>query len=98
MPGSASCSSALCLFHFFFKLYFLKYVDIYLTGILKLYAGVLEKMDFIHMAQFLTKLPEDICGDKLFKEVDSVRMSIDKRGFLAAHAFFKDLAENTSLS
>ncbi|XP_005090343.1 TBC1 domain family member 12 [Aplysia californica] len=67
-------------------------------GILKLYEVVLMKMDFIHMAQFLTKLPEDICADHLFKEVDGVRMNIDKRGFHAVHAFFKDLHENTSLS
>ncbi|GFS07433.1 TBC1 domain family member 14 [Elysia marginata] len=60
-------------------------------AILKLYEAVLLKMDFIHIAQFLTKLPENISGDQLFKEIESVRMSIDKRGFLAVHAFFKDL-------
>ena len=53
-------------------------------------------MDFIHMAQFLTKLPEDICADRLFKAVEGVRMSIDKRGFHAVHAFFKDLHETTA--
>lgn len=60
-------------------------------AILKLYEAVLLKMDFIHIAQFLTKLPENISGDQLFKEIESVRMSIDKRGFQAVHAFFKDL-------
>ncbi|GFN83403.1 TBC1 domain family member 14 [Plakobranchus ocellatus] len=65
-------------------------------AILKLYEAVLLKMDFIHVAQFLTKLPENISGDQLFKELESVRMSIDKRGFQAVHAFFKDLHAGTS--
>ncbi|GFN83366.1 TBC1 domain family member 14 [Plakobranchus ocellatus] len=62
--------------------------------ILKLYEAVLLKMDFSD--QFLTKLPENISGDQLFKELESVRMSIDKRGFQAVHAFFKDLHAGTS--
>ncbi|KAK3743038.1 hypothetical protein RRG08_063904 [Elysia crispata] len=65
-------------------------------AILKLYEAVLLKMDFIHIAQFLTKLPENISGDQLFKEIESVRMSIDKRGFQAVYAFFKDLHGGSS--
>lgn len=64
---------------------------IFFPAILKIHESVLLKMDFIHAAQFLTKLPEDVSCEQLFKEIDSVRMSIDKRGFHAVHAFFKDL-------
>uniref|UniRef100_A0A3P8ZH78 Rab-GAP TBC domain-containing protein n=1 Tax=Esox lucius TaxID=8010 RepID=A0A3P8ZH78_ESOLU len=35
-------------------------------GILRLYEDVLLQMDFIHSAQFLTRLPEDIASDRLF--------------------------------
>ncbi|CAL1534076.1 unnamed protein product [Lymnaea stagnalis] len=65
-------------------------------AILNIYESILLKMDFIHVAQFLTKLPEDISGDQLFKEVENVRMQIDKRGFQAVHAFFKDLHDTVS--
>ena len=50
------------------------------------------------MAQFLTKLPENISADSLFKEVENVRMSIDKKGFNVVHAGFRDLQENAPLS
>lgn len=65
-------------------------------AILNIYESILLKMDFIHVAQFLTKLPEDISGEQLFKEVENVRMQIDKRGFQAVHAFFKDLHDTVS--
>ncbi|GAB6023284.1 hypothetical protein CHUAL_008095 [Chamberlinius hualienensis] len=50
-------------------------------GILRLYDDILLNMEFIHLAQFLTKLPEDIGSDELFKSIESIRMVIDKRSF-----------------
>ncbi|XP_044276016.1 TBC1 domain family member 12 [Varanus komodoensis] len=43
-------------------------------GILRLYEDILLQMDFIHIAQFLTKLPEDITSEKLFTCITSVQM------------------------
>ncbi|KAM6441704.1 TBC1 domain family member 12 isoform 2-T2 [Liasis olivaceus] len=43
-------------------------------GILKLYEDILLQMDFIHIAQFLTKLPEDITSEKLFTCITSIQM------------------------
>ncbi|XP_043912592.1 TBC1 domain family member 12 isoform X2 [Protopterus annectens] len=43
-------------------------------GILRLYEDVLLQMDFIHIAQFLTKLPEDITPEKLFNCIAAVQM------------------------
>ena len=35
-------------------------------GILRLYEDLLLQMDFIHVAQFLTRLPDDMLSDRLF--------------------------------
>uniref|UniRef100_A0ABM5G184 TBC1 domain family member 12 isoform X1 n=1 Tax=Pogona vitticeps TaxID=103695 RepID=A0ABM5G184_9SAUR len=43
-------------------------------GILRLYEDILLQMDFIHIAQFLTKLPEDITSEKLFSCITSIQM------------------------
>ncbi|XP_054839612.1 TBC1 domain family member 12 isoform X2 [Eublepharis macularius] len=43
-------------------------------GILRLYEDILLQMDFIHIAQFLTKLPEDITSEKLFACIASIQM------------------------
>ncbi|KAL4640066.1 TBC1 domain family member 12-like [Arapaima gigas] len=43
-------------------------------GILRLYEDVLLQMDFIHIAQFLTRLPEDIAPEKLFGCIAAVQM------------------------
>ncbi|XP_036407833.1 TBC1 domain family member 14 isoform X2 [Megalops cyprinoides] len=43
-------------------------------GILKLYEDILTKMDFIHNAQFLTKLPEDIAAEELFSAIATIQM------------------------
>ncbi|XP_028657707.1 TBC1 domain family member 14 isoform X2 [Erpetoichthys calabaricus] len=43
-------------------------------GILKLYEDILTKMDFIHIAQFLTKLPEDIPTEELFAAIAAIQM------------------------
>lgn len=43
-------------------------------GVLKLFQDILTKMDFIHMAQFLTRLPEDLPAEELFASVATVQM------------------------
>jgi hypothetical protein len=53
----------------------------YFSGILKLHEDILLNMDFIHLAQFLTRLPENISSDELFQALDSINMTIDKRKF-----------------
>lgn len=50
-------------------------------GILHLYQKVLEKLDFLHGAQFLTKLPEDMSSDQLFRSIQCVNTSIGKVTF-----------------
>ncbi|KAK7066370.1 hypothetical protein SK128_001112 [Halocaridina rubra] len=58
-------------------------------GILKMYEPVLMNQECTATAaQFLTRLPEDLCVDALFKAIASVRTSAQKRTFthiLQAH-------------
>lgn len=41
----------------------------------------LKTLDFIHGAQFLTKLPEDLSADLLFKSIDAIKMNVGKLKF-----------------
>lgn len=50
-------------------------------GVLHLYQEELSGMDFISAAQFLTKLPEDLDPEALFRSISSVSMSIDGMSF-----------------
>ncbi|XP_054711360.1 TBC1 domain family member 14-like [Uloborus diversus] len=50
-------------------------------GILRMYEDILLEMDFIHLAQFLTKLPEDIDSEKLFSSISAIRMTLNKKSF-----------------
>ncbi|XP_006893688.1 PREDICTED: TBC1 domain family member 14 [Elephantulus edwardii] len=43
-------------------------------GVLRLFEDVLARMDFIHMAQFLTRLPEDLPPEELFTAIATVQM------------------------
>ncbi|XP_030305758.1 TBC1 domain family member 14 isoform X2 [Calypte anna] len=43
-------------------------------GILKLFEDILTKMDFIHIAQFLTKLPEDLPSEEFFTSIATIQM------------------------
>lgn len=43
-------------------------------GILRLYEDVLLQMDFIHIAQFLTRLPEDLQPHTLFTSMANTHM------------------------
>jgi len=66
-------------------------------GILRLYEEILVNMDFIHLAQFLTRLPDNIQVEALFRHIDSIRMTIDKKKFnqvLAAHRDNKDIGSS----
>uniref|UniRef100_A0A8C7PJ45 TBC1 domain family member 14 n=1 Tax=Oncorhynchus mykiss TaxID=8022 RepID=A0A8C7PJ45_ONCMY len=48
-------------------------------GILRLYEDVLTRMDFIHNAQFLTRLPDHISPDQLFSHIHAVHMTSKNR-------------------
>ncbi|KAM9335957.1 TBC1 domain family member 14 [Symphorus nematophorus] len=48
-------------------------------GLLRLYQDVLTCMDFIHMAQFLTRLPDLIPAEQLFQHIAAVHMSSRNR-------------------
>ncbi|XP_047534457.1 TBC1 domain family member 12-like [Vanessa atalanta] len=50
-------------------------------GILHLYQDELKDMDFISAAQFLTKLPEDLDPEALFKSISSISMTLDGMSF-----------------
>lgn len=57
------------------------YFLVYFAGILKLYEEILIHQEFILLAQFLTKLPENISSDSLFKSIELINMNIDKKKF-----------------
>ncbi|XP_058481177.1 TBC1 domain family member 14 isoform X2 [Solea solea] len=48
-------------------------------GLLRLYQDVLTCMDFIHMAQFLTRLPDLIPAEQLFQHIAAVHMNSRNR-------------------
>ncbi|XP_022915918.2 TBC1 domain family member 14-like [Onthophagus taurus] len=50
-------------------------------GILHLHQDTLMKMDFLHGAQFLTRLPEDMSSDQLFKSIQMVSTNVGKQTF-----------------
>uniref|UniRef100_H0WUP7 TBC1 domain family member 14 n=2 Tax=Otolemur garnettii TaxID=30611 RepID=H0WUP7_OTOGA len=63
-------------------------------GILKLFEDILTKMDFIHMAQFLTRLPEDLPAEELFASIATVQMqSRNKKWAQVLTALQKDSRE-----
>ncbi|XP_029926818.1 TBC1 domain family member 12-like [Myripristis murdjan] len=60
-------------------------------GILRLYEDVLLQMDFIHIAQFLTRLPEDLPAHTLFTAMASTHMvSRNRRWAQVFSAVIKD--------
>lgn len=48
-------------------------------GLLRLYQDVLTSMDFIHMAQFLTRLPDLIPAEQFFQHISSIHMNSRNR-------------------
>ncbi|XP_040905609.1 TBC1 domain family member 12-like isoform X1 [Toxotes jaculatrix] len=60
-------------------------------GILRLYEDVLLQMDFIHIAQFLTRLPEDLQSHTLFAAMANTHMiSRNRRWAQVFSALMKD--------
>ena len=43
-------------------------------------------MDFIHLGQFLKKLPETISDERLFKSIDTIQMNVEKKKFTSVLA------------
>lgn len=64
-------------------------------GILKMFEDILLTHDFIHCVQFLTKLPDTLCADTLFRNIDSIRMNVDKKRFTQILAGNKEVKDNT---
>lgn len=52
-----------------------------LAGILHLNQDLLMTMDFLHGAQFLTRLPDDMSSEQLFKSIQSVNTNVGKQTF-----------------
>uniref|UniRef100_A0A669DRP8 TBC1 domain family member 14 n=1 Tax=Oreochromis niloticus TaxID=8128 RepID=A0A669DRP8_ORENI len=57
-------------------------------GLLRLYQDVLTSMDFIHMAQFLTRLPDLIPADQLFQHIAAIHMTSRNRKWAQVGQFF----------
>jgi hypothetical protein len=51
------------------------------SGVLHLHQEALLKLDFIHGAQFLTKLPDDLAADLLFRSIESIHMNVGRQRF-----------------
>ncbi|XP_078394651.1 TBC1 domain family member 14-like isoform X1 [Cetorhinus maximus] len=63
-------------------------------GILKQYEDILTQLDFIHMAQFLTKLPEDMSSEDLFGAIATIQLqSRNKKWAQVLSALQKDTKE-----
>ncbi|XP_078066351.1 TBC1 domain family member 14-like isoform X4 [Mustelus asterias] len=63
-------------------------------GLLKLYEDILTQLDFIHMAQFLTKLPEDMSSEDLFGAIATIQLqSRNKKWSQVLSALQKDTRE-----
>lgn len=60
-----------------------------------MYEEILINQDFIHMVQFLTKLPENFCADSLFRNIDNIRTNIDKKKFVQILASNIESKDNT---
>ncbi|XP_075421288.1 TBC1 domain family member 14 [Ascaphus truei] len=63
-------------------------------GVLKLFEDILTRMDFIHIAQFLTRLPEDLTAEDLFTSIAAIQMqSRNKKWAQVLSALQKDNRE-----
>ncbi|XP_055988892.1 TBC1 domain family member 14 isoform X1 [Sorex fumeus] len=63
-------------------------------GILRLFEDILASMDFIHMAQFLTRLPDDLLAEEVFASIATVQMqSRNKKWAQVLTALQKDSRE-----
>ncbi|XP_014676975.1 PREDICTED: TBC1 domain family member 14-like [Priapulus caudatus] len=66
-------------------------------GVLRMYEDMLlnPDMDFIHTAQFLTKLPDDISAEQLFRNIEHIRTHVDKRRFSQVLAHHMEAADGS---
>lgn len=62
-------------------------------GILNLYKDILLEMDFIHIVQFLTKLPENINSTHLFKSIERMNTNIDDSYFTFEQLIYQVVTE-----
>lgn len=53
----------------------------FFAGILYLHQDTLIKMDFLDGAQFLTRLPENISSENLFRSIQYISVNIGKLTF-----------------
>ncbi|XP_056411051.1 TBC1 domain family member 14 isoform X2 [Hyla sarda] len=68
-------------------------------GILRLFEDILTRMDFIHIAQFLTKLPEDLSADDFFASITAIQMqSRNKKWAQILSALQKDTRDTENRS
>ena len=51
---------------------------LHFIGILQMFLSELMKMEFITLAQFLTKLPENISEENLFQSIGNITISREK--------------------
>ncbi|XP_046888318.1 TBC1 domain family member 12 isoform X3 [Hypomesus transpacificus] len=66
-------------------------------GILRLYEDLLLQMDFIHVAQFLTRLPDDMLSDRLFACIAATPMVSGNRKWTQVfNALIKETEKNAS--
>lgn len=63
-------------------------------GVLHLHQEALLKLDFIHGAQFLTRLPDDLAADLLFKSIEAIHMNVGKQRFSEVLAHHIDICQN----
>ena len=63
------------------------------AGVLKLYEDLILSLDFIHLAQYLTKLPESMPANDLFRCIDKIHMTIDTRRFIQVLASYREAKE-----
>lgn len=66
-------------------------------GILHLYQDQLLTMDFLHGSQFLTRLPEDLSSEQLFRSIGLVNTSVGKQTFAQIVHGFCQSGNNASL-
>ncbi|KAK7590201.1 hypothetical protein V9T40_001814 [Parthenolecanium corni] len=59
-------------------------------GIMNLSKNELLKMDFLRSAQYLTKLPENMCPETLFKSISSIRMNNGSYSFEDLLQYYSD--------
>uniref|UniRef100_A0A8C1C255 TBC1 domain family member 14 n=1 Tax=Cyprinus carpio carpio TaxID=630221 RepID=A0A8C1C255_CYPCA len=56
-------------------------------GILRLYEDILTHMDFIHIAQFLTRLPEYISAEEIFSNTTTINMNSKNKKWAQVRIF-----------